>query len=198
MEQELNTTTMHISDATNMFRAPVPKNSKPYDEQVIKFNNNLVDTWGETMLCKIGTTDGKVLASKVYPAWVIFATGVESKSFDNHFHQGSFASVSREAVDYWINAFKNGSPTELCALGVNTVQCGWDTLNLAMRIEQTRLKNEQLFLKSDDPVVWSSTCNANHKLAFDKTLPFDLTQEDYMDMREKYTSVMRNLPKLRS
>jgi hypothetical protein len=190
-------TPMHISDATNMFRQPVPKNTKPYDEQVIKYNNSLVDRWGRELLTKLGTTDGKVLASKVYPSWVIFASGVESQSFNSHYQQGLFPHISREIVNYWIDTFKNRTPEELCAIGTNTVQCGWDTLNLAMRMEQTNNKNTTIYLETDDPVKWSSAANAKHHLAFDRTLPFDLTEQDYIEMREKYVSVMRNVPKLR-
>lgn len=196
MEQYMDAP-MYISDATNMFRQPIPKNARPYDEQVVKHNNALVDRWGREMLSKLGATDGKVLASRVYPSWTIFATGVEAKSFESHFQQGSFAHVPREAVNYWIDVFKNKSPAQLCELGVNTVQCGWDTLNLAMRIEQTNKKNKAFYLETDDPLKWSSTANAQHKLAFDRELPFDLTSQDYEEMRDKYVSVLSNVPRLR-
>jgi hypothetical protein len=195
--EEYTDTPMYISDATNMFRQPVPKNTKPYDEQVLRYNNDLVDRWGREMLSKLADSNGKVLASKVYPSWVIFASGTESESFETHYQQGSFAQVSREAVDYWIDTFKNKSTEELCRLGMNTIQCGWDTLNLAMRIEQTNKKNNSIYLSSNSPMAWSSEANARHRLAFDRDLPFEMTEQEYIDMREKYLSVLRNAPKLR-
>jgi hypothetical protein len=66
-----------------------------------------------------------------------------------------------------------------------------------MRIEQTNNKNTTIYLETEDPLRWSSEANAKHHLAFDRTLPFDLTEQDYVDMREKYMSVMRNVPRLR-
>ena len=197
-EDEMMKAEMHISDATNMFRTKVPNNCKPYDEQVIRFNNNKVDSWGKNMLSKVGTISGKVQAAKVYPSWVIYATGLDMKNFADTEDRGLFATVSQASVDHWIDVFRRYTPAELCELGVTTVRAGWETLMLGMTLHQVKRKYDVCYAGSDDPLVWSSRCNENTKLAFDTQIPFGLSEEEFNDMREKYTSVMRNIPRLRS
>lgn len=195
-EDEMMNAEMYVSDATNMFRTKIPNNCKPYDEQVIRHNNNLVDRWGTEMLSKIGKISGKVQAKNVYPSWVIYATGNDMPEFANHLNR--FASVSDENLNYWIETFKKSSTAELCKLGVTTVRAGWETLMLGLTLAQTKRKYDTCYAGSSDPSVWSSKCNENKNIAFDTQLPLGLTNEEYSDMRDKYNAVMRNIPRIRS
>lgn len=189
---------MNISDATSMYRAPVPPNSRPYDAEVIKHNNRQVDKWQTSMLAKMGDNNSKIQAARVHPSWLIFAEGSDAQKFHELYAQGRFPAISDETVYYWIDVFSNSTIEQLTEIGFSSLQMGWQTILSGCKLHIANEKWEKIFSESQDPMVWSRNGNHHNKLLKGETMPFGLHEQKFMEMAEKYNAFTRNMVRPRS
>lgn len=180
-----------ISDAVSKFYKKISKNARPYDQVCGKYFNSLLGDWEKDVLMKISDEKGCVKTGQVHSAWMIYLQGRELLKF--HEDTSLFPEFPEEVVKKWINIFKNSSMEELCNMGTDALEFGWQILAYSFQRKKVNIKWENVYSKSVPPKEWLSLANDN--LVEIKKNPYGLADEDIKEMEEKYYSFKLNLPK---
>lgn len=177
-----------ISDAASMLRKKIAKNCPPYTAAIIKKNNEFIDEWYETVLLKIANKQGNIDSGRVWPCWIIFSEGKEIKSFKKF--EDKFEKIKENEIEYWIKFFRDQPIEELCKVGRNVIDAGWQTLAKAIRFYFGEEKYKLIYSQSDNPYEWDKLANKYPQLLKGNPMPFGLDPESYKDMAQKVNTIL--------
>src|SRR5688572_5945849 len=141
--QQMRHKPINIVDITGMLRRQIKKNDRPYQADMIRYNNSLVDNWEQQVLRFIANDKNEVRTMEVEMGLKIFIEGHELK---NHFRNAHLLpKVDDEMVMTWIEKLKNGSIVELRNLGIHNLQHGLQIVVDAVRLRNAEMKWQKIY-----------------------------------------------------
>lgn len=185
---EMMNSPMKIRDAATMYRRPVSKNEPPYDAEIKRLNNRLVDEWYEKVLMKIADSNACVPAGRITACMNYFLEGKEVIGHQKH--KDFLMKYSKEQVEYWIKFLTNATISDMRDAGTGVVAAGWSIIKSAIRDHFLEEKWENIYSKSEDPLEWDKMANNNPRIMNPKRFPFGLTKETLDDINEKVRSFL--------
>ena len=185
---------IQIGDLCRMLKNVIKENEKPYDKIIKNENNKIVDEWYKVLLYQTKSTDGMIQLGKAFEQWNCFFTGKHIKSFIHCIEKGLIRQHSQAELDYWIEALKTMSVSELNKFGPNVINRAQK-----MIIEEsfTRIQLERwetIYSKSDDPIEWSRISHNNPKLWARDFINSFFTPEENERVFEKIKAISDNIP----
>jgi hypothetical protein len=186
-----------VSDAAGMFKKPLRKNMKPYEEAAVRTFNRIVDEWADRLLLPTGN-GGYIQSSLVPRAWGVYFEGLQThrlkESFGDHLLP---EKVVRETIDYL-----NSSSVDkiISELGLSAIQMIWGSLTQSLRYETVRMKRERIFEAgntNDNSISrkWFSSANLNMRLMKGDETPYGIPKEVFNDIGEKIININNCIPK---
>ena len=188
--EEMMQAPIRVRDATSMFRIPVSKNEKPYDVEVKKLNNKLVDAWERDILLKTANDKGEIPASRAFKSWYIFEEGVYIPQMLELADKGLLPLFSEGAFEHWKDFFANATFEDLHRLGVGNVARVWRTLDTHSALIRAREIYEELYGLYEDPIDWERHSHEITRKFEANNHPF-WSYEQFMDIRERVETIMR-------
>lgn len=185
-----------ISDAAGMFKKPLRKNMKPYEEAAVRTFNRMVDEWAENLLFAVGD-GGYVQSSLVSRAWGVYFEGVQTRMMEKLF--GS-ELMPEQAVRNAVK-FLHETPVDKLVknVGLSALQMMWGSLTQALRYEIIHQKRLRIFSCGEDPSKyskeWFSNANMNMRLSKGDETPYNIPKEILMDIGEKIQVINQCAPR---
>jgi len=177
-----------IRDATSMFRRQLNKNERPYTATIIKLNNALVDEWEKKILNRI-SSNGTVLAGRVYQSWQLFTEGKAVQKIKNMLDNNLFNRPTEGVLEWWKNLFETSSIEVLHSYGSATIAFGWTIIQNELRLRSAEEKWEKIFSKSDDPYDWEELRFKHQDLINGRIYPF-WNEEILKEIQEKISTIL--------
>lgn len=177
-----------VRDAASMLRHPIKKNMKPYDFEVSKLNNRMVDEWEDKILRKIASDNGTVPCRVVWPSWQLYRDGLWIKNYMESLE--NTPSLSDEQLEYWKQFFENLEIEELHENGILAINNGWYFLNKVIQDHFIRQRWDKIFSQSNDPYEWFKLSEKHKELIQGTKLPF-WDQEYLKEVSEKIEAILR-------
>ena len=176
-----------VDDASSMFRVKIPKNIPPYTKTVLEKNNQKVSKWRKTMLMDVASGfGGKLPAGKVQDMWNLFEEQYETTKLFEHYDK--MPRMTKEQLDFWVDAFENKSVEELYDMGASNIAVVWQSLMTEIRMWYAEQKREHIFC-SDNPRDWYNNARKNKKISEGQELPF-WGQDIFAEIQEKVKTVL--------
>lgn len=182
-------TPMRIADAASIFRQRVDKNERPYDKEVITYNNSMVEEWYKKVLLGIADKQSSIPSGRVTTCFQYFLQGKELEQHQKY--KEYLPDYPEDKVRFWIDKFTSSSVTEIAQMGHGIVSGGWNVIITAMRYYFAEKKWEKIYSLNQDPLVWDKLANANPHLMNGRPMPFDLTIESLKEIEDKVMSVLK-------
>ena len=179
-----------IQDVAGMLRKPVGKNDKPYTADIIKYNNELIDTWYHSVLVKIANNKGEVRTQEAQFGLVVFIEGKEL--YGLRAHSDSLPALDGAQTRYWIDVLKTQNISQLREMGVSVVHQALQYVGEAIRRSVGDEKWELIYSHSEDPLDWHHRAFKHSKLFSNEFLPYDLTVEEMGDITDKVRTILSN------
>jgi hypothetical protein len=189
-DEMLFNTPMRIADAASIFRRPVNKNERPYDMDVIIYNNTVVEEWYMKLLLGIADKQSAIPSGRVTQCFQTFLQGKELQQHQKY--KEYFPDYSEDKINFWINKFKTVTMTELAQMGHGVVSAGWNVILMGMRYHFADKKWEKIYCQTNDPVEWDRAANANPHLMHGRPMPFGLSVESLKEIEDKVMSVLKH------
>lgn len=183
-------TPMKISDVSSLFRKPVSKNERPYEKEVITYNNDQVDKWYAEVLLKIADNQGSIPAGRVNSCFQYFIQGKELAQHQKY--KDFLPEYSEEKIKFWIDLFTKSNVKDLCEMGHGVVSGGWNVIVTGIRYYFADKKWEKIYSKTTDPAEWDKMANNNGNLMNGRPLPYGLTLDSLSDIEEKVIALLKN------
>lgn len=177
-----------INSATDMLKAIVRPNDRPYDQVVKKANNALVDSWKTSVLAHLADEKGVMAAGKVWPSWEVFIEGHNLKNFDEM--SKHLIHLSDNQLDFWLTFFDNLSLEELCEYGPGVSDIGWYYIQNEVRIRMSQEKWKRVYSHSDDPLDWEKTKAEDRQYLRGEIFPF-WSKRKLFDAEQKIKSATK-------
>jgi hypothetical protein len=182
---------MKASDAASMMRRQIGNNDRPYDVEVYKANNAVVDSWYNDVLLKIADSTGNVPAGRVGECLRYYLEGRDVKKYMEL--KSQFPSYTEGQVEFWVNKIRSSSVTELHDVGAFNLHRGWDLIQTYLKDHFAQRKWDDVYSRSDDPCTQDRYANDNPHLMNGRPLPTLLVNiETLKDMQDKVMTVLRN------
>ena len=184
-------TPLRIADAASMLRKVINPNERPYTKDILKYNNQIVDSWYSEVLQKICNKNACIRAGQFYSEWQYFYTGKTIKTFIYNLNSGFIFRPSPEVIDHWVKIFTEQSVKQLARLGALCVSHGWKLIMDETLIRDNLNKWEKIYSLSDDPLEWRKLAN-NYPKLWNMTCesPF-WSQEDSENINQKVMTILK-------
>jgi len=183
-------TPMRIADAASIFRRTLSKNERPYDKEVITYNNTVIEEWYMKVLLGIADSQSSIPAGRVTSCFQYFLQGKELEQHQKY--KDYFPDYPEHKVRFWIDKFTNSSVLELCKLGNGVVSSGWNVIIMGMRYYFADKKWEKVYSVTNDPLAWDKLANANPHLMNGRPMPFNLSIESLKEIEDKVMAVLKH------
>lgn len=179
-----------IEDACSMYRRSLGRNDRPFDAEIKKLNNALVDEIKEKLLRKLADVDGALPSGLVVPVFRVFQTGKEMKA-TAPLLDTMYPAFPAEVTERWKTFFETATLSSMHELGIAAVEWGWTVINHETKRWILKNKLEKIY-DTDDPFDWWKKSGIHSELAKGLAHPF-WSLEQINDIREKVSALV-NLP----
>jgi hypothetical protein len=171
-----------ISDFYGQYLIKINSNDSPYDVQIKKYNNNVVQKWHDLCLQPHADKFKKITSQEATDRWYSFHEGRETRKAEKHkdlqFHP------TQKQSELWVRIFEKCSPVEIVKYGKKPVHGGYIILTNAWDDWFVQAKFTECFSKKD-PDEWYKKFKEGILLFKQIRRPFELD-----NIRDKLRAIL--------
>jgi hypothetical protein len=186
-----------VSDAAGMYKKPVRKNMKPYEEQCVRAYNRIIDEWSANLLTPLAK-GAYIQSTLVSRAWNVYFEGIQTRAYAQKFGPSFEGPCVEKYVRAFVSMMRDTSVERLIdEYGPTYLSMMWTMFMNATKYELGKQRRERIFVSPNhsDAKKWFSEGNMNMKLLKGEETAYGIPPELMNDIGQKISVIMRYIPR---